>query len=245
MKWIGQTTLAKLRNYWDTPRKIGSCVFVDNVSGDDTEGRRGDPIYAFESIQAALNAALAGDLVIVRPGTGTYVATGGTWTLKDGVSILSDITTVLNSNLLGTLILTGVTLINVNCPQTVRVLGGIINAYGCKLPGLCDANADTGNPGNFLFYRSVVGTVNGANAAGVNGIASNLSVLGLDTGSGASLDAVSCPPAAAITLAGGSTLLLKTAAHGVDYVPLNPAKWPAPPTSVSDALDQLQGFAWP
>jgi hypothetical protein len=59
----------------------GNVLWVDK-NGNDGEGARGKGALPFLTIQAAINAAVAGDLVLVRPGTYSEVIT-----CKDGVSV--------------------------------------------------------------------------------------------------------------------------------------------------------------
>src|SRR5258706_14574215 len=62
-----------------------NAVWVDPVSGDDTTGARSQIQRPFKTIQAAVNASLAGDEVVVTPGTFVETVTlpiGGGKTLQ-------------------------------------------------------------------------------------------------------------------------------------------------------------------
>jgi hypothetical protein len=61
---------------------VGNEVWVDKTEGSDAFGLRGRFDRPFLTIQAAINAAVAGDVVTVRPGTYNEVIT-----CKDGVSL--------------------------------------------------------------------------------------------------------------------------------------------------------------
>ncbi len=52
-----------------------SVLYVDNVRGNDTTGTRGDDNLPFATIQAAINAAVTGDLIILAPQVFTLTAT--------------------------------------------------------------------------------------------------------------------------------------------------------------------------
>lgn len=48
---------------------IDNMLFVDGTDGDDNTARRGSITYKYQTIQAALDAAVTGDVVMVGPGT--------------------------------------------------------------------------------------------------------------------------------------------------------------------------------
>ena len=52
----------------------GNCIFVDIVNGNNATGVRGDSAFPFLTIAAAIAVALAGDTIVVRPGTYTVAA---------------------------------------------------------------------------------------------------------------------------------------------------------------------------
>lgn len=63
----------------------GSMTWVDGAVGNDTNGRRLDFDKPFLTIQAAINASVAGDAVYVRPGTYNELIT-----CKDSVSVIGE-----------------------------------------------------------------------------------------------------------------------------------------------------------
>lgn len=97
----GTGSLPSVAYYGDTSQEamealakggeVGNTVFVDAVAGDDDTGARGRADRPFQGCEAASAAAVAGDLVRVRPGAYTVddsVAKNGVnWYLDEGVSI--------------------------------------------------------------------------------------------------------------------------------------------------------------
>lgn len=61
----------------------GNIVWVDAVAGNDASGQRENAALPFLTIQAAITAAVAGDAVLVRPGTYNELLV-----MKDGVSVM-------------------------------------------------------------------------------------------------------------------------------------------------------------
>lgn len=82
-----------------TPTAHTGKIYVDNDSGDDATGSRNNPEAPFETLGAAITAAVAGDLINVRQGTGTYDGTG-TNLIKNGVTIVFEGVGVVNQALL-------------------------------------------------------------------------------------------------------------------------------------------------
>lgn len=71
--------------------KVGNTIFVDIVNGNDSTGTPGTT-KAFQSLLAAKNAAVSGDLIFVWPGTYTVtdsiLKNGVNWFFNDGTLVL-------------------------------------------------------------------------------------------------------------------------------------------------------------
>lgn len=51
------------------PTNVGHCLFVDAVNGDDASARPYSQQFPYKTLTAAKTAAVAGDTIVVRPGT--------------------------------------------------------------------------------------------------------------------------------------------------------------------------------
>jgi hypothetical protein len=87
------TTIASYLSSGPDAYITASMVWVDSLSGSDLSGARERPDKPFKTLAAAQGAALAGDLVWVRPGLYTETNLG-----KNGVSWYFDPNTQLSAN---------------------------------------------------------------------------------------------------------------------------------------------------
>lgn len=74
--------------------QVNNTVFVDQQFGSDITGARESPTVAFQTLSAALDIAIPGDTIYVRPGT--YITP--TLVLKNGVNFYLELGTIVTSS---------------------------------------------------------------------------------------------------------------------------------------------------
>jgi len=182
-----------------------NLLYVDKA-GTDSTGARGRFDLPFESIAAAVDAAEAGDTIVIRPGTYVDPATGliaikasctviGLGGVTIDVSAGDGIVLAENASMRHVDVITSD---DATCPVSITGTDGAVEFTHCRITGLIDAvihngsslaifrgceltsNQDAyftqGSAGNAKFYNSRIRVYGG------NGIANTLKAIGLTSG---------------------------------------------------------------
>jgi hypothetical protein len=101
---IGNTTIPQATNqiFYSSfaPSKLSSILFV-STSGNDTTATKGSLGNTYLTLEAARDAAIAGELIYVFPGTYTVTTTDANGLAKDGISYYFSPRTTVNKSTLG------------------------------------------------------------------------------------------------------------------------------------------------
>jgi hypothetical protein len=129
---------------------FSNTLFVDQVQGDDDTAQRGSLAFKYETIQAALDAALEGDVIWVSPGNYTEDLN---WPDTDGLTLrgCGTLSTVVTANTTDLTVLTIAPTVHLTL-ATIRDMAIVGNGTGYSVEVDGSADADMFD-GQFVIER--------------------------------------------------------------------------------------------